>query len=600
MSRPSRVIIPVLDLEQNDKPLIKQVVKGCKELSVQKISSDSSSDNSCSFSFQPPSQNTVIDRRIEMEVSVELAIINATAADLFNNEGNAAVGVTDTVKNISFERVQDRKSAKVLAAAVGAGAAAPAVPSPTTEENNSGVSQSLSNNLAPRQFPIASIIDTIDLTINGTHFTASVNQYIHALMTYTTPEYRDKVFGNNSYHHPDKSDYTTSIGKVDNPLNKTGEGGRHGETPRGACFYEELEFYTDNGGHAKSGIRLKLREPSPLMMEFGHGMTNINDLSVTINWKSDKKRAFSLIETTNALFRIAPRASAANELTNVKISGKIAPATDPQLVVRYYTPQDDIKIPNEIVLPYKQPKVVIQSAVQIGQNSTHIFNSNNIRLNQIPEAVYIYAKQSRATESILTADTYASIEQLNVSWKNKTGVLSGFRESELIQTAQANGCDIQRSEVLQGGYVLKLVFGKDLPLDDNESGGTRGDYNWQCDVTVRNHQALRNFELFQVFVYNGHAIISPNECRVMTGILDLKDNVEAEDMGEDYHSNNTTGGSYVAGSIVGGSGEAGGSLLGGKAQHIASGVMKAVSMAKDLKPCVDGAMNAYSKYKTRA
>ena len=71
-------------------------------------------------------------------------------------------------------------------------------------------------------------------------------------------------------------------------------------------------------------------------------------------------------------------------------------------------------------------------------------------------------------------------------------------------------------------------------------------------------------------------------------------------MGEDYHSNNTTGGSYVAGSVVGGSGEAGGSLLGGKAKHIASGVMKAVSMAKDMKPCVDGAMNAYSKYKTRA
>ena len=601
MSRPSRVVIPVLDLEQNDKPLIKQVVKGCKELSVQKISSDSSSDNSCSFSFQPPSQNTIIDRRIEMELSVELAFANAVADNAFDNEGVAAVGLTDTLKNCGFERVQDRKSGKVLAPSAASFPVA-AVVSPTTEEHNSGVSQSLSNNLAPRQFPISSIIDTIDLTINGTHFTASANQYIHALMTYTTPEYRDKVFGNNAYHHPDKSDYTTALGKIDNPLNKTGEGGRHGETPRGASFYEEIVKYTDNGGIANSGIRIALREPlllSPLMMEFGHGMTNINDISVTINWKSDKKRCFSMIETSNALFKVANR-TVPRELTNAKLVGKIASSVDPQLVVRYYTPQDDIKIPNEIVLPYKQPKVVIQSAVNIGLGTSHTFNSNNIRLNQIPEAVYIYAKRSRATETILTSDSYASIEQLNVSWKNKTGVLSGFRQSELLQTAQANGCDIQRSEVLQGGYVLKLVFGKDLPLDDNESGGTRGDYNWQCDVTVKNHQSARQFELFQVFVYNGHAIISPNECRVMTGILDLKDNVEAEDMGEDYHSNNTTGGSYVAGSIVGGSGEAGGSLLGGKAKHIASGVMKAVSMAKDLKPCAEGAMNAYSKYKTRA
>jgi hypothetical protein len=534
MSRPSRVIIPVLDLEQNDKPLIKQVVKGCKELSVQKISSDSSSDNSCSFSFQPPSQNTVIDRRIEMEVSVEIAFSNATADTIFDNEGTVVIGQTDTRKNINFERVQDLKSSKVLAAAVvvpAGGATVPAVASATTKENNGGLKQVLSNNLAPRQFPISSIIDTIDLTINGTHFTASVNQYIHALMTYTTPEYRDKVFGNNGYHHPDKADYDKTIGLIENPLNKTGEGGRHGETPRGACFYEELEFYADNNAVAKSGIRLKLREPlllSPLMMEFGHGMTNINDLSITINWKSDKKRAFSMIETSNVFMQLETRNPADRELTNVKLNGKIAPNVDPQLVVRYYTPQDDIKIPNEIVLPYKQPKVVIQSAVSIANNGTHVFNSNNIRLNQIPEAVYIYAKRSRATETMLTSETYASIEQLNVSWKNKTGVLSGFRESELLQTAQGNGCDIQRSEILQGGYVLKLVFGKDLPLDDNESGGTRGDYNWQCDVTVRNHQATRDFELFQVFVYNGHAIVSPNECRVMTGILDLKDNVEAD------------------------------------------------------------------------
>jgi len=594
MSRPSRVVLPVLDLEQNDKPLIKRVVKGCKELSVQKITADSAGQTSCSFSWQPPSQNTIIDRRIEIEVPVRLEKTNASAVAGFDDEGNAATAgsVVDNTKNIKFLRNNSVISTKALAVGV----------APTNKESNSGVQAKLSNNLAPRQFPIASCIDTIDMTINGTHFTASVNQYLHAIMKYTTPEYREKVFGNNGYHHPDTLDYTTAIGEVDNPLNLMGEGGRHGETPRGSLFYNLFEFKANATPTAKAYLEGTITEPlflSPLMYEFGHGMTNINDLSITINWTTDLNRMFSVIETNNVFFQITPRAAAGNNLTLATLATTIN--GNPNLVVRYYTAQDDIKIPNEIVLPYKQPKIVLQQAVQIATN--HTFVGNNIRLNQVPEAVYIYAKQRRSDETALTSDTFCDIQGIRVSWKNRTGVLSGFKQSQLLQASQANGCDVSASEANNGGYVLKLVFGKDLPLDDNESAGTRGDYNWQCEVDVYNHQATRYFEFFQVFVYNGHAIISPNECRVMTGVLDLKDNVEAEDMGDQFHGASLVGGSYSAGSLVAGS-EVGGSLLGSKAVHLVGKAIKnaplVAGMAKDLKPCVDGAMSAYSKYKTRA
>ena len=68
----SRVVLPVLDLEQNDKPIIKQVVKGCKNYTEQKITADSFSDTSCSFNFSPPSQNTIIDRCFMLEVTAQL------------------------------------------------------------------------------------------------------------------------------------------------------------------------------------------------------------------------------------------------------------------------------------------------------------------------------------------------------------------------------------------------------------------------------------------------------------------------------------------------------------------------------------------------
>ena len=37
-----------------------------------------------------------------------------------------------------------------------------------------------------------------------------------------------------------------------------------------------------------------------------------------------------------------------------------------------------------------------------------------------------------------------------------------------------------------------------------------------------------------MYVNQGQAIVSPNECRVQTGLLDLKDNIDAENMGHHY------------------------------------------------------------------
>ena len=63
----SRVVLPVLDLEQNDDTLHKVVLKGAKHFTEQRIASDNQSANSITFTVTPPSQNTVIDRRIDIE-----------------------------------------------------------------------------------------------------------------------------------------------------------------------------------------------------------------------------------------------------------------------------------------------------------------------------------------------------------------------------------------------------------------------------------------------------------------------------------------------------------------------------------------------------
>ena len=55
----SRVLIPQLELEQNNKPIRKVVEKGAKQISTQVVQATAFGNNGATFSFQPPSQNTV-------------------------------------------------------------------------------------------------------------------------------------------------------------------------------------------------------------------------------------------------------------------------------------------------------------------------------------------------------------------------------------------------------------------------------------------------------------------------------------------------------------------------------------------------------------
>ena len=475
------------------------------------------------------------------------------------------------------------------------------------------------NNLAPKQFPLARSMDSIDLTLNGTHFTASVNQYINAVMRYTTPEYRQKVFSETA-HKPDRGTFFSAIGDEDSPMNVernsgvedargVNVGGKGGDT------YKEG---AQSSGTAidKSALTTKYIEPlflSPLMSHHGLGMTNVNDIQVTINWNGNLKNAFGLIPLTvgNTQVNIKPGNGVAYNFLNITARAGAGGNTEityanlkatfstvnPILKVRYYTPQDDIKIPNEIVLPYKQPKIVVQKlSANPSKNTFTSYTGNHIRLNQVPECCYIYAKIARGSDTPLQEDLYSFINKVNIDWNNQSGLLSALDENQLLKISEENGFDRKQSEKTTNGNVLKLCFGKDIPLPDNVSAGSRGDYSWQVSsVELKNVRENMPTELYQVFVYQGQAVVSPNECRVQTGLLTLEDNVNAENMGNELHQHSSMeGGSSVGGSIVGGS------LVGDMTKHMVKHFAGKNKMLQSLaEPAKQLADKAFEKYKTR-
>lgn len=531
----SRVVIPQLELEQNDNPVRLVVEKGAKQVSTQKVVATSFSNDGCSFSFQPPSQNTVLDRRFDIKIPVLLTSGRAFVSDI-SNAG------ADT-NNFAFPSVYGKTQ---LVAGLGAGVA---IPAQSKAVSNNGQTNKLCNNLAPRQFPLASIISNVDITINGTHFSTDVNNYVKALMRYTSPEYRNNVF-HGSYHHPDTVMGAYDKGLLDasgsggltNPLALEPNMGRCGETPRGVCM---LDVSTNaqsacviNAG--KTTLLFNFVEPlmiSPLCLNYGKGMTNINNIEITLRFRTDLRNAFSYWSNlavkgvaAGSELRYDANVSAVTNDLSVSIPDK------PELYIRNFTPQDDIKIPNEIVLDYNQPRRFTTQQDAIGVDTPKTIIANNRRLDQIPESVYLYVKRQVALESMVVSDAFARITNVNIQFGNQVGILSGHTIEQLQALAVENGCDLKSQvEGKYGGFPLRLVFGKDIPLMNNESPGTRGDYNIQIQVSC-DHQDDTNpaLDFNELYINNGQVIISPNECRVQTGLLDMKDNIEAEDMGHKY------------------------------------------------------------------
>ena len=209
--------------------------------------------------------------------------------------------------------------------------------------------------------------------------------------------------------------------------------------------------------------------------------------------------------------------------------------------------------------------------------SSQEFTGDNIRLNQIPSAVYLFISRPRGVRDSANfasyGDYYPPFTNISVQFGNQTGLLSALSEEQIRDLARENGLDLIQDEYYSSGtanqnsigfktnMVLKLVFGKDIPLSEFESPGVRGDYNFQINGTFYNpyfdqpyntttsgtfYTKLTlpdyNMTLNTLFMLPGRTIIRPQECIVETGILNVGDISGADDVGGKYEMNGVEGG----------------------------------------------------------
>lgn len=530
-----KVIIPQLDIEQNDQPLEQVVVKGVKNITYNPLNADTENDNNFMWSFQPPSQNTILDRRLLLRVQV----------DIQNTIGGGTMA-SEVMRDRSSYRVVANDNMAQYTGVGGAGVATFYEPEKVNDITGAGRFVAIRDSiLAPRQMPLHSCIDVIDIEINGTHISVSPKDYIHTLMRYTTTEFRQQYLSQTASYPDVFEDYIGTYGENDHPLGEQNKVGRKGEAPRG-----NFKFISQPNA---STLRYEFTEPlfiSPLLVGGLHeGLTNINQMNVSVRWDSGNlKRMFSFIQDGVLGASFAEPAST-RALTNANLSVSFVPQSA-RLLVNYLTPQDDIKIPSQVVYPYSQPQLYkkVYTAIGIGANTnSSTLVGDNIRINQVPEKMYIILQKPVNEKTISDADFHLAVQNVNISWNNQTGILSGATTNQLHQLNKENGLDCDYNEYASDtganggvnrrfGVPLCLEFGKDIPLETGETIGMVGNYNLRVDVVAHNcsENVFTNLEYSVLLVMKGEVIIAPNEMRLSLGNVSVGDSMNAEKEGLSY------------------------------------------------------------------
>ena len=466
---------PILD---NKSKKIFPVIKGGVETTEREYSTTTYSNSSVTFNVIPPNQTTFVSRRFLLKCPVTVTINPS---------------VSNTVENLWQ-----------------------------------------AGYIAFRQFPLHSVIKSIEIAINGQSTTLNINDFIKPLLLYhnnardlnernfsMTPALRDQ---SNAY---DMLAPFSGTPAILNPLNQIGDS-IFDNHARGS-FPVEVTPGTAQTATVVTATLCEELLVSPLL--FGgvedQGFIGIQKIDINITWDSSLlERMISQTDYTVD----DPASTYGVERIDVDIG-------QPSLLFRYVTPPIDMPIPRYIQYNYNQIQRYPKDFAEVTDADDHQYVSDNIQLNAIPRFLYIYLRDTNATRDFKTADSYMAIKKIQINWNNSNALLANATQFQLYDICRKNGVDLNWAEwsglnmpyvpkvgdpidVTGLGSVLCLEFGTDIGLREDECPGLIGTYNLQITITAANVRGENMTPaLYMVTIIPGVFTIYDNSASKRIGVI---------------------------------------------------------------------------------
>lgn len=505
-----------------DDPLIEiqsrhlfTILKGGPQTTDREFYSTSYSQSSTVFSVPPPNPTTFVSRRFLLKVPVRITITNAA-----NVQQNPWV----------------------------------------------------EGAMALRSHPIASIMRTLEVTLNGASTTLQVNDVIKPLLLFHNNE-RD--LGNREMSmapalRDQSQEYDMLWGYVRNPLGSFGDAGPDKIAGRGGFAVKNYSYAIVNNTGVLT-IDYDLVEElliSPLL--FGgvrdQAFIGLQKVDVAITWDDNLEKVFS-VNTAN----MWPGTTFSVDIAPGKLVGE--GISQPSMMFRYVTPPLTLEIPRSIQYSYNEIRRYIKdissTAAAYPAHEYTVIHTDNIQLNAIPRFLYIYARPSNAylsnstnnvRNSLTSPDAYFAIRNLTVNWNNQNALLSNANRERLYDISRKNGIDCSWTEfagsdtlvglggnngppgVVRGiGSVICLEFGTDVGLREDECPGLIGTYNLQLTLEAKNLRNVQfgggDWSLYMITITPGIFTIYDNAANKRIGVVNREEAFAAVKLaGYDYYS----------------------------------------------------------------
>jgi len=291
-------------------------------------------------------------------------------------------------------------------------------------------------------------------------------------------------------------------------------------------------------------ITIRVREPiilSPFLFcgDNEHsGLVGITQLNFTMSMDASAKRALR--------WYLSNTAGSTKSVVSVQY-------TNPYMELYYYTPPPTMLVPSTCVTPLQNfvNYILPSTGGNLAANATSTLTSNSFQLNSIPDKVVIWIDDfdKYGANGNQVPDHYATINAVNITFNNQTGILSNFSQKQLYDFSRKSGSQ-QTWDEFSGlvnvggnsvagnvvfnrgtcGSVLYLSFGDCISISEvYNSPGSLTTTQFQVKVDFTNNLLNQiQPQLNVMFLYSGIlSTTNGNSASYLNGVLTRNDVLNA-------------------------------------------------------------------------
>lgn len=448
---PVRVIDKRVDIDRTLKWTFNQ---GPTLTSFQQYNANSSDTTSLSFNCNPPSMDTIVDRKFRLYFPVQLTFHGHTGTQQTSSAGSTAN--------------------KLL---------------------------SYGNGDAFRANPISSIISGVTLQINGGNVNLPLYDVIQPLSRFAKKSVLDQEWSCTTSFQDTYQEYYQGVAASNNPLGAYSDST---VSPLRGSF--PATVVSDDGQTAV--VTAELEEElylSPCMFgdKDNEGFVGIDTMQLQIQLLSDLSRIWSHVgNSPSATGYFSTISSVDFEFTSV-----------PQLRYVTFSPNPYVAPfnPNKAyVYDYQYIQAYSNSGNTLAPAGSATKATNTFTISNIPHALMMLCRENNNDADLTTTDTYAEITGVSVIWQNQQSLINNATQQDLYRMAKRNGYNSSWVDwKSKSGSLLLFEMASDIGLNDWESPGLPGKYTVQATITYKNNNPVRSilYEQYIIGIWTGLFVI---------------------------------------------------------------------------------------------